>query len=259
MRRRWGVAFVMVTAALLGGCAAWPGWFGEPAAANAVAAANAAADRAYPAVAPVPPGFIAFCVRRPDQCRRQPGDADTVVLTAERWNLLVNINASVNGTLWPEDDKKHYGRAEYWNIPADGFGDCEDFALKKRQLLIAAGFSEPALRLTIAETPSGQRHAVLDVVTDRGDFILDNLGSEILIRNAVPYRWIERQDPAHTLGWVALDRSAAAPDVAAAATGGQTASDIPGDGGAPPAEADHGRVRVIFWNSPPNRRCCLSK
>ena len=50
------------------------------------------------------------------------------------------------------DDQRHYGRAEYWNIPTDGYGDCEDYALTKRRDLIAAGFPAQALRIAVVLT-----------------------------------------------------------------------------------------------------------
>jgi predicted transglutaminase-like cysteine proteinase len=111
---------------------------------------------------------------------------------------------------------RHYGRADYWTIPTDGYGDCEDYALTKRKMLMEHGFSAAALRVAIVVTPNQERHAVLTVVTDKGDYVLDNLKDEVLPWNLTGFRWVERQNPASPLAWVSLwpaDRSLALADL----------------------------------------------
>jgi predicted transglutaminase-like cysteine proteinase len=154
---------------------------------------------------PQPPGFISFCMRFMDQCAFSKDASAVVKLSSAEWLELREINEDVNRDIKPMDDERHYGRAEYWNIPTDGFGDCEDYALAKRQQLIAMGFSERALRIAIVYTWKNERHAVLTVVTDRGDFVLDNLTEEIRNWDETDYRWIEQQDPLLGLGWVSLE------------------------------------------------------
>jgi predicted transglutaminase-like cysteine proteinase len=61
-----------------------------------------------------------------------------------------------------------------WTVSAKT-GDCEDFALAKRDALIRAGFAPSALRLAYVKTRWGEDHAVLVVKTNRGQFVLDNL------------------------------------------------------------------------------------
>ena len=155
-----------------------------------------------------PPGFISFCVRFADQCDAPQHAPSTVALTESAWRTMQQVNAASNAAIWAEDDAVHYGRAEYWTIPTDGYGDCEDYALAKRKELIAAGFPEPALRIAIVVTPREARHAVLTVVTDKGDFVLDNLRNDVVAWNAAGYNWIERQDPMRPLGWVSLQQPA---------------------------------------------------
>ena len=110
----------------------------------------------------------------------------------------------MNGSIWPEDDKEHYGRAEYRTITDDGYGDRDDYALTKRNELMEEGFPEPALRVPVVVEPDKQRHAVLTVVTDKGDFVLDNLRREVVDERKPDYTWIERQDPERPLGWVKM-------------------------------------------------------
>ena len=53
-------------------------------------------------------------------------------------------------------------------------GDCEDFQLLKRRMLVERGLSRRAMRMTVVIDELGEGHAVLTVRTDRGDYILDN-------------------------------------------------------------------------------------
>ena len=129
--------------------------------------------------AEMPAGFISFCIRFHDQCALPANAQSFVALTPAGWNLLAAVNTQTNSAITPEDDLEHYGRAEYWDIPKDGRGNCKHYALTKRKLLTDAGFPELALRIAIVLTRSGERHAVLTVATDRGDFVLDNLTGEI--------------------------------------------------------------------------------
>lgn len=186
----------------------------DPATAPPVASAMPASY----AMAEPPPGFISFCTRFPAQCAAQPGAPAVVSMTPALWQQMAGINEQVNDSIWPEDDKDHYGRVEYWTIPTDGYGDCDDYAVTKRKELADAGFPQPALRLAVAITPEGERHAVLTVATDHGDYVLDNLRAEILPWNQTGYLWIERQDPREATGWLNLQPGIAAqPDIMTAA------------------------------------------
>ena len=155
-------------------------------------------------MADVPPGYVSFCIRFPDQCQATPNAPSSIQLSDAAWRTITKVNANINKSIWPEDDQTHYGRAEYWNIPTDGYGDCEDYALTKRKALIGEGFPQQALRIAVVDTPRNGRHAVLTVATDKGDFVLDNLRDEIVAWNATGYTWIERQDPKRPMGWVSL-------------------------------------------------------
>lgn len=154
--------------------------------------------------AAAPPGFVSFCYRFADQCSASPRDATVVHLDMTSQAVLDRVNRTVNHAIWPEDDQRHYGRAEYWDIPKDGYGNDKDFALTKRRDLINAGLSERALRVAIVMTRQNARHAVLTVVTDRGDIVLDNLTDEIKPWDRAGYQWIARQDGGGELGWVTL-------------------------------------------------------
>ena len=166
-----------------------------------------------------PPGFISFCSRFLDQCAISRNNSPVVHLDLGTQAVLDNVNRSVNKAIWPESDERHYGVAEYWDIPKDGYGNCHDYALTKRKELIDAGMPERALRVAIVVTPRNNRHAVLTVTTDRGDLVLDNLNNTVKPWTAVGYQWIERQDNQGGFGWVNLSN-----DVALNATGSPTST-----------------------------------
>jgi len=152
-----------------------------------------------------PSGFVAFCERNPDECRVPVAAPREVKFSEENRAMLDNVNASVNRTIRPLDDQVHYGVAEYWTVPIDGYGDCEDYVLAKRKMLLLLGMPAPALRISVVLTPRLVRHAVLTVVTDQGDYVLDNMRDEVLPTVKTAYSWVERQDPVSRTGWVALN------------------------------------------------------
>jgi len=151
-----------------------------------------------------PSGYLAFCDRNPDECRTHPGEPARIKFTSELWDRLEKVNLVVNTTVKPEDDKEHYGVNEFWTVPVDGEGDCEDYVLAKRKMLVLLGVPEAALRITVVLDRGIVRHAVLTVVTDQGDYVLDSLKNDILTTDKADYVWVERQDPASRTGWVAL-------------------------------------------------------
>jgi predicted transglutaminase-like cysteine proteinase len=98
---------------------------------------------------------------------------------------------------------------ERWSYPDDGYGDCEDYALLKRRMLIESGWPREALLLTVVRG-EGEGHAVLTVTTDKGDYVLDNLNSDVLLWSNTGYRFIKRQSQYDPNVWVSLGDSAPA-------------------------------------------------
>ena len=152
-----------------------------------------------------PSGFLAFCERNPGECRVIRNQPSTMRFTQETWEKLETVNNVVNQAIRPLDDDEHYGVAEFWTVPVDGQGDCEDYVLAKRKMLALLGLPEAALRITVVLNANLVRHAILTVVTDRGDYVLDNAQSDILPAEKTGYRGIERQDVASPTGWIAMN------------------------------------------------------
>ena len=131
-------------------------------------------------------------------------EARDVVLTPTAWRDLVRINRWVNTKIKPLTDLEHWGVVERWNYPDDGYGDCEDYVLLKRRMLIQAGWPRQALLITVVRDNRGDGHAVLTVKTDRGEFVLDNQNEEILLWSETSYRFVKRQSQSDPNVWVAL-------------------------------------------------------
>jgi predicted transglutaminase-like cysteine proteinase len=94
--------------------------------------------------------------------------------------------------------------AERWDYPSDGRGDCEDYVLLKRRMLMQAGWPRQALLITVVRDKQGDGHAVLTVKTDKGEFILDNQNEEILLWSDTGYQFVKRQSQTDPNLWVAL-------------------------------------------------------
>ena len=151
-----------------------------------------------------PVGWTEFCTDYAPECDTKTLDARDVVLTTKAWKELVRINSSVNDTIKPETDLEHWGVAERWDYPTDGRGDCEDYVLLKRRMLMQAGWPRQALLITVVRDKRGDGHAVLTVKTDRGEFILDNQNEEILLWSDTGYQFVKRQSQTDPNVWVAL-------------------------------------------------------
>lgn len=212
MRRPWETSLLVgIVAILLAACQTVPqvpGTLGSNAIPSSNAEALPVASTPMPQGLPErdpPPGFVSFCMRFGDQCSSPTSEPAVLQLNPQTWSELAAVNSSVNAAIWPEDDKRHYGSGEFWTIPTDGYGDCEDYALTKRKLLANAGIPKRALRMAVVVTQRNNRHAVLTVATDQGDYVLDNESDDIQPWYKTGYNWISRQDTKNDWGWVALN------------------------------------------------------
>ena len=155
-----------------------------------------------------PIGHDMFCRQYPTECRVRTSRPVKMQLSRMRWRELVSVNTDVNLAIEPVTDQEHYGVEEHWTFPR-GYGDCEDYALLKRHMLIAKGWSPSSLLITVVLQPDGSGHAVLTARTSKGDFVLDNLRPKVALWTATPYRYLKRQSTRHARDWVDIsDRRA---------------------------------------------------
>lgn len=147
-----------------------------------------------------PFAHVMFCARNPDECNAR-GDASEVSLSPLADKQLRAVNTSVNRSIRPVDERPDQGDVWQVNVKA---GDCEDFALTKRDHLVAMGWSAKALRIAVTKTPAGKGHAVLVVKTDRGDLVLDNRMNEIKSWTDTDLRWLMIQSGDNPRIWYEL-------------------------------------------------------
>jgi predicted transglutaminase-like cysteine proteinase len=125
-------------------------------------------------------------------------------VTEYGWKLVREINASVNNSIIAMTDQEIYGRDEVWEYPTTA-GDCEDYVLLKRKMLIENGFSVSDLLITVVRKPDGEGHAVLTLRTTEGDFILDNLSDEVKLWTDTQYTYLKRQASFNSGRWVSIE------------------------------------------------------
>ncbi|HEY8567253.1 MAG TPA: transglutaminase-like cysteine peptidase [Beijerinckiaceae bacterium] len=147
--------------------------------------------------------WLDFCRRHADECAVNTAEPATVELTPATWNTIVSVNKRVNARIKPITDQLHWGIVDRWDFPDDGAGDCEDFQLLKRKVLVERGLPRRALRITVVIDDQGEGHAVLMVRTDRGDYILDNKTNAVLPWAQTGYVFVKREGQ-DSLAWVSL-------------------------------------------------------
>ncbi|WP_395774081.1 transglutaminase-like cysteine peptidase [Agrobacterium pusense] len=150
-----------------------------------------------------PIGHYEFCQTYQSECQPTSLDNGPMKLTEERWKTMLDVNYTVNTTITPMTDMEIYGVEERWAYPTT-VGDCEDFVLLKRKMLMNKGFSASNLLITVVLQPNGEGHAVLTVRTDRGDFVLDNMRNKVMNWSETEYTYLKRQDTANPGRWVKI-------------------------------------------------------
>jgi predicted transglutaminase-like cysteine proteinase len=161
-------------------------------------------------VKPSPYGWQHFCAAQPAECEAAPLVPRLVALTAQSWVELNHINTIVNREVAPISDEDHYRIYEqdilnWWTYPDDGMGNCNDYVLMKRKLLIEAGWPKASLLMTVVVDHHGDGHLILMVRTDRGDLMLDNMREDIVTWDRTGYRFVKRQSALNPNDWVAIE------------------------------------------------------
>ena len=153
-----------------------------------------------------PIGYINFCARGEQECRFNTGKAERVAMSAEKIDQLNQVNTYVNTKIKPTSDLELYGVPDYWTYPITA-GDCEDYVLLKKRYLQGLGFSPDELLITVVLDENGAGHAILTVMTDQGDMILDNRRNQILKWNQTGYKFLKRQSQVDATVWVSLQQN----------------------------------------------------
>lgn len=128
----------------------------------------------------------------------------TIGDTAGMMNVANDVNRAVNRRVRSVDDLSQYRKKDFWSLPSNRGGDCEDVALLKKRELIQRGI--PADRLLIATVHSRKigPHAVLVLRMEDGDKVLDSLNSRIKPWHQTGYTFLRVQNPKALNSWVSV-------------------------------------------------------
>jgi len=152
----------------------------------------------------VPWGWVDFCQRYGGECGSGRLAAADIRLDAHALDDIKRVNLWVNAHIQPETDMDHWGVVDRWDLPFDGKGDCEDYALLKRRLLIKLGYPRQALLMTVVHDSADDGHAILTIKTDHGDFVLDNLNDSVRSWTNSGYSFVKRQSQEDPNVWVKI-------------------------------------------------------
>ncbi|MES0885240.1 transglutaminase-like cysteine peptidase [Roseibium sp. SCP14] len=122
-------------------------------------------------------------------CRKRADRVSSFAAKVEGKSFFVKLqtaNALVNRVIAYQEDQVTYRRLDYWATSAEttrrGVGDCEDFAILKYNLLLAAGVPEKSMSLVVLKDMKRDLyHAVLAVSTNKGHYILDNVVNRVYL------------------------------------------------------------------------------
>jgi len=150
-----------------------------------------------------PPGFDDACRRYEWLCRGESRAASSLA-DEQLLGLAARVNGQVNWTITQVDDSVTYGVAEYWALPVNGRGDCEDLALLKMKMLLDLGVDPKLLLMAVVIDRRGANHAVLLLRLVSTYVILDSLTGTIAPWQRSGYRLLARQSVANRDQWEAL-------------------------------------------------------
>jgi len=141
-------------------------------------------------------GYVRLCQAHSEQCRAVPRTR-----VSRAWSRKIGlVNAEVNARIRPVAEPRG---SDEWRFDVSE-GDCEDFALTKRMELWRLGAPWGAMAIAFVDSASTGKHAVLVIMTDGGDLVLDNLTDEVLVPGATQYEWISVAYTDRPLNWASV-------------------------------------------------------
>lgn len=161
------------------------------------------AGGAFAQPAQAPAAYRLLCLYRPADCLPKGEFVPAVEVTDKRRKQMETVNTLINQGVKEITDNDRLAIEDAW-IEPDGSGDCEDFAIAKRDILLMLGWPSSALLLTIVRNPKNEGHAVLTVVTTKGDLILDEPGPLILPPEKTGHTFFTRQSQRDPKVWEAV-------------------------------------------------------
>ncbi len=145
-----------------------------------------------------PIGFPSACARYAWLCHDSGGRE---MSDEEAMPLLQKVNRQVNAGVAAATDAQTSGKSEYWSLPINNKGDCEDYALLKLKTLLGAGFASNKLALSVAIDRGGNNHVVLLARLTSGDYVLDNLAGKVKPWASTGYTFLASQNFNNKSAW----------------------------------------------------------
>lgn len=145
-------------------------------------------------------GHYYYCKIFITDCNIKTERPSPLLMNDTLWQELKSVNASTNQSIKYITDQKAHNVKEFWSYPST-HGYSEDYALKKRLLLMDKGWPVSNLLLTIIIDESCKAQALLTITTTTGDFILDYWHDQILPWNETNYVYYKRQAAEHSGRW----------------------------------------------------------
>ena len=142
-----------------------------------------------------------FCKWHPDQCKKI-GTIKPAQFTAEKLIQLMDINQTVNTMIKGRVEPKG---TDIWRFPTNGYGDCEDYAIMKRSMLLNLGWASSQLLMGIVYQKEQGWHAILIARTTNGDYVLDNLRNDVHPVDESKHIFHWRQSFVNPVAWVAYE------------------------------------------------------
>ena len=210
--RDWAAKPAMVLALLAAPLAGLDDLAPPPAAAAESGGAMVASYAPLGGPTSVPYGWLDFCRRYAGECDGGQLAPLDITQTPKAMKEIERVDQWVNAHVKPVSDMEHWGVIDQWDYPSDGKGDCEDYALFKRKILIGEGFPRQALLMTVVKDEHHEGHAILTVKTNAGEFVLDNMNDEVKPWDRTGYRFVKRQSQTDQNAWVQIGDPTAAPD-----------------------------------------------
>ena len=105
-------------------------------------------------------------------------------------DLLRTVSQTVNHAIAYKSDRDAHGAVDVWAAAGDtahrGFGDCEDYAILKMEILASAGVPIEIMSIIVLrDTVRELYHAVLVVHLDGDAYVLDNVRDEVVTDNEI--------------------------------------------------------------------------
>ncbi|MBU6234260.1 MAG: transglutaminase-like cysteine peptidase [Alphaproteobacteria bacterium] len=158
----------------------------------------------------LPPfGYVKMCneVAHADICE---ADATPLkhttprILTANDWKILNDELDWMHDNFVPASDQAIHGETERW-IPSMK-GDCEDFALMFRQIMMKKHkWQNHQLLMTVVRDEKDEGHAILALRTDRGYLVIDVKNKSIVPFESTPYKLVMMQSPENRKQWAYME------------------------------------------------------